>query len=1126
MVLLQFILGRSGSGKSTCILEQMRRTLAETDRQVILLVPEQFSFETERKIYRNFHGRDLRRIEVVSFNRLANSIFRRYGGLAGDYADNTDKTIIMSLALEQIQDGLTLYGKSSNSALTRCMLDAVNDFKTWGITPARLEETAASLEAGNLKDKLTELSLIYAAYDGILGRLYLDPLDDIARAQKILESHSYFTGKAVYVDEFDGFTASEMGIIKELLLQAENVTVSLCMSAHATESDGIFASVVRTYHKLIRLAKEVGVSVKKPITLTEAKRFFADSLCHLEQNILGEQIHSYGEPCEAVKLYTASDAFDEVEYTLATLRKLVREEGYRYRDIVITARDLSPYQELLQNGAIHYDIPIFMDMRTAVTEKALIRFVENLLKAAAESCRINDVMNFLKCGVLDYTVEDISRFENYIYTWDLRGSSLQKTFTAHPRGYVEVFTDADREELDFVNRIRAEVVAAVDRLKSAETHSGSQISATLYWLLEELHVKQNIQTAAEQLLDLDRQLLTEELVETWDVLVEILDSLASALQDRPISLKRYLELYQLVAAGYRIGEIPGQLDAVTVGSSERIRTANPRAVFVLGVNDGVFPYLPSESGLLTDREKQRLCQLSIEFSRDTEQLILQERYLSYKALTGCSERLFLSYRRADVDGKPLAPSFLTEQLIRMFGEGCKVDPATLDDLYYCQTKQMVFSRFAGCFGDDSPLRSTMEQYLNERGYRDRIQKLYRMFYRKGYRLEEKETAVRLFGEKIRLSASRFEDYHKCRFLYFCRSGLHAKPQKKAELNRMEVGTLIHDMLYTVMSDPANNLAQMSDTQLKKEIRKGLDQYIENKMGGVADKSNRFLYLYRRMHKTLFQILSHLREEMQQCEFVPSDFELPIGYGQPVDALEVVAPDGTKLWIEGKIDRVDVYEKDGKRYVRVIDYKSGGKEFTLSDVLYGVNMQMLIYLFAIWNTQSGKYQGSLPAGILYMPAGRVEGELPRDADAEQIAVESRKAYRMNGLLLDNEAVLEAMERDLKGIFIPVKRLATEKKSDSDDSQSEVRFQKNSPIASLAQLGELQRFTEKLLGDMAVELHRGEIGATPLEDKEKVPCEYCDYRAVCGWETADPTRVKEKIDNPQAVYSKMKEALGDA
>jgi len=1123
--MLHFILGRSGSGKSTHIFQQMQDVLTQTDREIVLLVPEQFSFETERAIYRRFNGHDVRRIEVVSFMRLSNSIFRRYGGLAGEYADNSDKTIIMSLALEQLRDGLQIYGKSSNLALTRCMLDTVNDFKTWGITPEQLEKAAEQLESGNLKDKLSELSLIYSAYEGILGRSYLDPLDDISRAGKLLETHPYFAGKAVFIDEFDGFTANENGILKALLSQAESVTVSLCMPQYADEKTGLFAPVAKTYHRMIRLAKELGISVATPTVLSEGKRFSSPEIAHLEENILSERIEPFEGECEKLLAFAAPNEFEEVEYVLATVKKLVQEEGYRYRDIVITARDLAPYQEALKNGAVHYDIPIFMDMLTPVAEKALIRFVENLLKAAG-SGQITDVMNLLKCGVLDYTAEDVSRFENYIYTWDLKGASLKKPFTAHPRGYVEKFSDTDREELDFVNRIRADVMQMIERLKAVDETNGREISTVIYTLLEELHVKQNIKTAAETLLRLERELLAEETVQVWEILMEILDSLGRSLAETSISLKRYLELYQLVAANYQVGSIPQQLDAVTVGSSERIRTANPRAVFVLGINEGVFPYLPTGTGLLNDREKAELQKLELEMSRDTEQMILQERFLAYKALTGGSERLFLSYRRSDVEGKPMLRSFLMDQVEQMFGAGCRVMAKELDDLYYCRTKQMVFSRFAGCFDQDTPLRSTMEQYLKERGYGSRIEKLYRMLYRKGYRLEDKETAVRLFGEELRLSASRFEDYQKCQFLYFCKSGLQVYPRKKAELNRLETGNLIHDVIYTVMSNTADPLSEMSDAALKKTIKSALDGYIEGKMGGSGDKSNRFLYLYRRLNKTVFQILSHLRDEMKQSDFIPTDFELPIGYKKPVDALEVIAPDGSKVWIEGKIDRVDTYQKDGVKYVRIIDYKSGSKEFALSDVLYGLNMQMLIYLFAVWNTQSGRYKGSVPAGILYMPANRLEGELPREATEDQIASEPRKAYRMNGLLLDDESVLEAMDHELKGVFIPVKRLATEKKiTDENGEEQIVKFYKDSPIASLAELGELERYTEKLLGDMAVELHQGEIAAYPLAEGEKLPCDYCDYRTVCGRESEDPAREKEKLGDSKEVYRRIEEALKD-
>lgn len=1124
--MLNFILGRAGSGKSTFMMQQMKTLLEQTELEIVLLVPEQFSFETERNIYRSFCGRDVRRIEVVSFMRLANSIFRRYGGLAGEYADASDKTILMSLALDQLKDALKVYGKTSNISLTRSMLEAVDEFKTWGVVPQQLEQAAGQLSDGLLKDKLSELSMIYSAYEGILGRLYLDPLDDIARAGRILETHPYFAGKALFIDEFDGFTANEAGILRAALRQAENVTVSLCMPSARVEAAELFAPVAGTYHKLIRLARENGAAVSVPVTMEPGKRFVCAELAHLEQNILSSHIEQYQGECRAVRLFAAPNEFEEAEFVLATVKKLVQEDGYRYRDIVVTARDLEPYQETLKNGFAHYDIPFYMDMLSPVTEKALIRFVESLLKTAAGGCTMADVLSLLKCGLLDYSAEDAARFENYVYTWDIKGSALHKEFTAHPRGYEVNFTQADGEELAFVNHIRATLADAAERLKKLDDQAnGKEISAAVYTLLEELHVKENVRKAAGILSQAGQEMLADETVQIWDVLMEILDSLAKAL-DGAVPLKRYLELYQLVAANYQVGAIPQQLDAVTVGSSERIRTANPRAVFVLGANDGIFPYVPTAQGLLTDQEKTELSRLEIELSRNTEEMILQERFLAYKALTGASERLYLSWRRADVSGKPVSASFLTDQIESMFTKRCRIAPEELDGLYYCRSGQTAFSQFAASFGTDTPLRSTLEQFLRERGYGDRIQKLYQMLYRRGYHLENKEAAMQLFGREMQLSATRFEDYHKCRFLYFCKNGLRAYPRKKAELNRLETGTLIHDVLYEVMSDPMHPLSELSDPALKKVIGRLLDAYIEEKMGGAADKTKRFLYLYHRLNQTLFQILSHLREEARQSSFIPTDFELPVGHGKAVDALEVTAPDGTRLWVEGKIDRVDTYEKNGVKYVRIIDYKSGGKEFALDDVVYGLNMQMLIYLFAVWNTRTGKYKGSMPAGILYMPANRADGALPRDADADSIAAETRKVYRMNGLVLDDEEILDAMDHGISGVFIPVRRLTNEKKLMDDNGEEQiVKYRAGSSIASLSQLGELKRYTEKLLGDMAAELHNGEIAALPLANGNKLPCDYCDYRAVCGRQEDDPAREKQSFDKPADIYRKIEESFED-
>ncbi len=1121
--MLNFILGRSGSGKSQYIMDKMNAVLEQTSHRVVLLVPEQFSFETERQVYRQFTGDRIRRIEVVSFMRLANSVFRTYGGLAGTYADASDKTILMNLALGELKDCLHIYGRSSGSSLTKCMLEAVEECKTWGISPDRLDAVGEQLEDGRLKDKLKELSVIYSAYDAFIGRLYLDASDDITRAGELLKQHPYFSDTVVFIDEFDGFTANENAVLKAVLAQSADVYLSLCLpSAGVSAESGLFAPVKRTFQKMLRFAKECGVGVASPVVLEPGKRFLAPELAHLEQNILAEHIEPFPGECRNLRIQSAANEFDEVDYVLAAVKKLVREEGYRYRDIVITARDLSVYQDALYSGFAHYNIPYFMDMLSPVTEKPLIRFVGSLLRAAAGGTQA--VMDMLKCDVLGYSVEEVSAFENYIYTWNISGSGLKQAFTAHPRGFVEQFSEEDEALLALVNRIREEAVGMAETLASCgEAGDGAALSRVIYELLERQQIKERIQAAAEDFLRIGQERLANECVRVWEILMEILDSLAAALKGTSVSLKRYLELYQLVAANYETGEIPQQLDAVTVGSSERIRTAGPRAVFVLGVNDGAFPYVPPQSGLLTDSEKEQLAGFDLQMSRSLEEMILQERFLAYKALTVASERLMLSYRRCSLEGKPLAPSFLIDQLLLMFGEGCKRSDEDVPPLDTCQTGQTAFSCLARHFREDTPLRQTLEAYLNGSGYVSRIGKLYQLLRDEKFRLNDPEIAAELFGRELRLSASRFERFQSCKFLYFCNDGLQAKPRKKAELNPLETGVLIHDIIYRLLTGD-KPLRDLSDAALKVVIREELDNYIETKMGGKAGKSPRFLYLYQRLGRTLFQILSHLREEMDQSGFVPSDFELQIGRGGPVDALRVLAPDGTVVRVEGRIDRVDTFEKDGKKYVRVIDYKTGTRDFKLSDVFYGLNMQMLIYLFSIWETRSGKYQGSLPAGVLYMPAKRLDASLSREAGEDEIAGQARKAYRMDGLILDDEVVIEAMDREVSGVFIPVKRLAKEKTEEIDGQTLTVKFDKASKIASLSELGRLKQYTEKLLGDMAQELHRGEIEAVPLSG-DRTPCSYCDYRTVCGHQEDGDCRVMEKLKDKKSVMDKIGEVLAD-
>lgn len=1098
--MLRLILGGAGSGKSAAVQKRIRELAESGYEKLMLIVPEQFSFESERQLYQLLGPVVSKRVQVYSFTRLADMIFRTYGGLAGRYANDAQKTVLIRLAIDEVMDTLDVYAKAAdNPGFGGTMLQVIAEMKNAAVSPQQLEEAATSVASDGLRRKTEELARIYAAYDALLGRSYLDPLDDLTRAAKRAEGRGFFKDFIVFFDEFKSFTANEHGLIRQIFSDARDVYISLCLGSDGDAA--LFAPIRDTQRRLLRLAREAGTPVGEPMRCEEGKRFQTPVLSHLAQNLLRPRQENYsGLPAAetAVRFITARDEYDEADYALSMMLELTQSEGYRFSDITLMVRDMEVYRSVLESGFEKYGIPYFLDERRPISHLPLIRFVCLLLSAAVR-LDTDPILAMCKCGVTPYPEELIGALENYCYTWNVKGQAWRAPFTMNPNGFSDSFTDEDRVQVAQLDDFRSVMIHTLDSLAESAAHElAGEISGGVYEALELLGVRPEMESRLEALYEAGDSSAAEE-ARIWDILMEVLDVLAQAAGDHSLSLKKYTELFELIVAQYDMGVPPQTLDAVPVGSAGRMRTDNPRAVFILGANAGVLPYVPPVDGVFTDRERKELIDLGLPLAPPAEERLAEERFIAYKALTAPSEKLYVTSRRADIAGKTMNRSELYAEAERMFGASVMLDTDSLDPAFYCRTERTAFYELARNYRDDASFTATLRDYFaKDPAYSDRLNRLDDALQNRAWQLRDQSAAQRLFGRNMTISPSRIESFYQCRFKYFCGSGLRAKGRQKAELNPLETGSLIHSVLYSLTSAEEPDFMHLSDRALRTRIRALLDAYIETVMGGETDKSPRFRYLYRRMQKTLYEIAAQLRREFAESEFVPGDFELPIDQDAAVKPLRIELAGGGSVSIAGRVDRVDLLMKNGRKYVRVVDYKSGVKEFNLADIYYGLNLQMMVYLFCIWKNGTGKYADVLPAGVLYMPARRPEPKLGRDADEEAAEKERLRQYRMDGLLIEDDEVLRAMDKSGEGIFIPVKR-------GKDGTPA-----KTAPLVSLEQMGELYAYTEKLASDMADELHRGQIAAEPGVGLGYDPCTYCDFRSVCGHGPQDPTRRLKNLD----------------
>lgn len=1095
--MLRLVLGRAGSGKTWFALEQAAQAAVE-GRDAVLVVPEQFTFEMERALLQAVGPAACLHVEVLSFSRMAQRVFGLCGGAAGRAIDDCGRVLVMSMAAKQVADLLHVYHRQADSpAFAKAMVDAVAELKHCGVDPQTLAAAGGQMDDDALSGKLADLSLLLQTYDALCSRLFSDDLDDIARLAEKLEDCPFFKGKTVVIDAFKGFTAPQKRVLGHIFRQSDDVYVTLCADRleDAEQGLGLFSPVQKTAGELLRLARKLDVEAAKPVRLGAPHRFAAPELAALEERVFRPEAEPFADAAPALQIVSAGNLYEEAQFVAREIARLVQTGSARYGEMVVISRGLPVYNGILDPVCKKYGIPLFLDARRDVAAHPLMAFVSGALELLAGNYRQEAVLRYLKTGLAGLSTVEIAQMENYLYTWNLQGRAVwQAEWTDHPDGFGNA-AQPDDARLCRLNELRLRVLEPVERLAAAlERADGSGQTRALYAFLIEMQVERQMAEACARFARSGEQELEDEYRQVWDKLIGLLEQMAAVLGERAVPVPELLRMLRLAIAATELAHIPPTLDQVTAGDAERIRAGDAAYVFVIGLADGVFPKTGS-GGILTDSEREKLIRLGLELSPPAEERLVEERFIAYQAFACASRALYLCCPRSDTKGKVIQSSPYLAQVQALFPHAVRRDAACgpLDAIWSGQSAfEQLASRFREQDGLSAALRICFENRPEDA---PRLRALERAAEKRPARLADHHAARALFGERMHVSPSRLEAYGQCRFLYFCRYGMKALPRRRAELAAPEVGTLVHFVLeHLLRAHPGGQLAELSHAQLEEETSRLLTDFADDYLGGLENKPERFRYLFLRLRETVLRLIDRLAAEFAQSRFLPVDFELPIGTDGEVPPTVLSLADGGVIAVEGKVDRVDILKSGDKAYLRVVDYKTGSKNFQFADVLYGLNLQMFIYLFTLCDQAAERYgvKELLPAGVLYFPAKRPDVEAPHGAAPEEIEGAADNKLKMSGMVADDPDIIRGMEREAKGLFIP----AQLKGSGEPDARS--------TVASLAQFGALKRHVDRLLRQMAATLRAGDIAAVPVAGLGYQPCSYCDYAGVCGFEKGDPQR----------------------
>ena len=1097
--MLKFILGKSGTGKTTYIYNQIKELVNNGKDKILMLIPDQSSFETEKAFLEILGAKNSKKVKVFGFSRLCRYVFEKTRNLSDNVIDEGTRAVIMNIALEQLTEKLKLL--KNTKSLTNIMLQTLSDCKKNNISTNLLYETSRKVDDETLKAKLYETALVLDTYEAIVSQSYIDPLDDLTRLFNILSENNLFEDYYLYIDSFSGFTAQQLKVVRLLLNQCREVNVSFTLDPLAENCDDVFSTSNDTYKILKDIAKRDFIQIKSPVKLTECKRFKNNELAHLESCIFRSDYYQSENNPENIILYSATDPYNECEFVARQIKRLVFEKDYLYSDISVICHDTQPYNGILNVIFDKYDIPYFMDTHKDIEVKPVIRLVNSIFRLILDNFEREDVISFLKTGLTSNSEEEISIFENYVYVWNINNSSFKTEFKQNPRGFSENFKDSDIKNLETAEKVRKSVTEPLSEFKeSIKDKNGLEITTQLYNLLTKLNVQNTLSKMYDE-LEKGEKGLGEEQIRVWNILMEALDKTVAVVSDMTLSAKRYYELLSIQIASLELAQIPQTLDSVTVTTAQRVRLSNQKVSFLIGCIDGVFPSVPHTSGVFSSFELKLLSLNEIKLSDDFSNLANLETFMAYCCMTSSSEMLYASYPMADLTGEQNSYSSIFDEIKKAYSNIIMLDKADFDsrkDSMYAV--KPAFEEYARSLSENNEELSGLREFFdNDECYSSKSKAVKRSLDKSPFKIEKPENAKKLFGDNLRISASQIEKFNNCPFSYFCNYGLNIRERRRAEINPMEYGTLVHYILEQFFTKYEKSVySQMNDEDILSFVNDILNSYIENYFGGSEAKQKSFLYKLSVLSQNVFILLKHLITELSQSKFDVADCELSIGNDIP--SYTVKLPTGENIAVCGNVDRVDIMHSGNETYLRIVDYKTGGKSFKLSDILYGLNLQMLLYLYSIKLKGTEKYGNIIPSGILYMPATVPVLPVSEDMTEEKIESELNKKLRMNGLLLSRAEVIKGMDNSEKGEYIPAK----------------IKLDEVVPCSSLATLEEFGKIFKKLdmtVRKMGEDLYSGKIQASPAKGTYDA-CQYCPYDSVCAYRTSKEITVEE-FDN-KAVF----------
>ena len=1139
---LRFCFGPSGSGKSHRIYEEiMQRAAEEPGRNFLIIVPDQFTMQTQKDLVMRSDRDGILNIDVLSFGRLSHRILEEVGTKEMPVLDDTGKSLVLQKVAADLKEQLPAMGSLLHKqGYIHEVKSAISEFMQYGISTQDMDKLITSAQKrGALAMKLKDLKTLYRGFQDYIRDHFITTEETLDVLRRSLSKSKILKGSVVVFDGFTGFTPIQNRLIQELMrVCAETiVTVTIGVGEDPYKMDGeqkLFHLSKKTVADLEKLAAEAEVERGEDLFVKGGPNRFAKApaLHYLEQNLFRYQYEPYAGEQQEIHMFEALSPREEVHQTALYIRHLIREQGMTYRDIAVVIGDLEGYASYVETEFGQLEIPCFLDRTRGIVLNPMIEYIKSALQLYIKDFSYDTVFHFLRSGMADISKEEIDELENYVIRTGARGyrtySRLFTRRTEELQGNAEESEQAEEKTMERLNRIRQQFMDAVEILHMGSQEKAGDYVSHLYDFLEQNQVQQkllNYQQQFEKEGDLSR---AREYAQIYRLVMDLLDQVYELLGEEEISRQEFADILEAGFGEITVGTIPQNVDRIVVGDMERTRLKQVKVLFFLGVNDGNIPKNASKGGIISDMDREFLIESGTEMAPSPRQQMYIQRLYLYLNMTKPSEQLYLSYAKVNSEGKGIRPSYLIDTVRKLFPAMSVEYPQNRSRLEQIEGRQEGARYLA------EELREYVEGTLSEEERQD-FYLMYRAYEadaagrdlltRAAFRRYRESGLSRivaraLYGQQLENSVSRLETYAACACRHFLQYGLSLQEREEFGFEASDMGTVYHAVLENFAGKLAeSNLTWWDFTEdfAAKAVKESVEAYAATYGETVLYSSARNEYAITRMSRILTRTVLTLQKHLKQGSFQPDDYELSFRFAEDLDSIHVDLSEDEKMHLQGRIDRIDVSEDTEHVYVKVIDYKSGNRKFDLAALYYGLQLQLVVYMNAAMEMESRKHPDKeiVPAALLYYHIDDPTIETPVELTDEQINEQILAKLRMNGVVNSDPGVVERLDRYMqdKSVVIPV-----EKKKDGS-------FSARSGVLSREEMQLISSYVDAKIRSIGREILDGKIAANPYEKGNEEACTYCAYKKVCGFDGSIPGYEKRQLEDldKQALMQRMQKTV---